>query len=96
MPDFRTSVLELVASDDYRPVKPAVIAKRLGLSSDGLRDLKKTIKHMIKAGELACQYIADHLSYRVVITQDGPAARALELIVRREGLPRSGRPQINP
>ena len=42
------------------------------------------------------EYIADHLSYRVVITQDGPAARALELIVRREGLPRSGRPQINP
>jgi hypothetical protein len=42
------------------------------------------------------QYIANHLSYRVVTTQDGRAARALESLVRREGLPRSGRPQINP
>jgi hypothetical protein len=42
------------------------------------------------------EYIAEHLSYRVVITRDGPAARALEWLVRKEGLPRSGRPQINP
>jgi ribonuclease R len=51
--NLRTSVLQLVTGENYKPVKPAVIAKKLGLSSDGLRDLKKTIKQMIKAGELA-------------------------------------------
>lgn len=42
------------------------------------------------------QFIADRLSYRVVVTPDGAAARALESLIRREGLPRSGRPLINP
>lgn len=42
------------------------------------------------------QYVADHLSYRVVVTQDGPSARALETLVRKQGLPRAGRPLINP
>lgn len=41
-------------------------------------------------------YIADHLSYRVVFTPDGPTARTLESVVRKEGLPRAGRAQINP
>lgn len=42
------------------------------------------------------QYVWDHLSYRVVVTRDGPSARALETLVRKEGLPRGGRPMINP
>ena len=42
------------------------------------------------------QYVWDHLSYRVVVTRDGPAARALEPLVRKEVLPRSGRRMINP
>ncbi len=41
-------------------------------------------------------YIHDHLTYRVVLTDSGAAARELEDVVRRTGLPRSGRPQINP
>ena len=42
------------------------------------------------------QYVSDHLSYRVVVTQDGPSARSLETLVRKEGLPYAGRPLINP
>lgn len=42
------------------------------------------------------QYIAEHLSYRVVLTPDGLTARRLEALVRTHGLPRAGRPQINP
>jgi hypothetical protein len=41
-------------------------------------------------------FIHDHLTYRVVITNDGAAARELEARVRRSGLERAGRPQINP
>jgi ribonuclease R len=53
MADLRTSILELVSSDSYKPVKPAVMAKKLGLAEDRVRDIKKTIKQMIKSGEIA-------------------------------------------
>jgi hypothetical protein len=45
---------------------------------------------------LTKQYIRDHLTYRVVVTENGEAARTLEALIRREGLPNSGRPLINP
>ena len=61
--DLRTSVLELVTNDNYQPLKPAVIAKKLGLSKEGVFDLKKTIKRMVKAGELA--WGPSHLVYPV-------------------------------
>jgi hypothetical protein len=41
-------------------------------------------------------FIHDHLAYRVVTTSSGAEARELELRVRRVGLERSGRPDINP
>jgi hypothetical protein len=41
MPNLRTSILELVHSANYQPVKPAVIAKQLGLSGESVRELKK-------------------------------------------------------
>jgi ribonuclease R len=53
MPDLRTKVLQLVASPDYQPVKPTVIAKKLGLANERARDLKKIIKQMVKSGELS-------------------------------------------
>jgi ribonuclease R len=53
MPDLRTAVLELVTSENYQPAKPAVIAKKLGVNTERVRDLKKTIKQMVKAGEIA-------------------------------------------
>lgn len=41
-------------------------------------------------------YIHDHLTYRVVLTDSAGTARQLEALVRRTGLPRAGRPLINP
>ena len=41
-------------------------------------------------------FIHEHLSYRVVVTASGADARTLEARVRREGLPRTGRPLVNP
>ncbi len=52
MSDLRADVLGFVSAPNYKPVKPATMAKRMGLSEDRIRDLKKTIKQMIKAGEL--------------------------------------------
>ena len=42
------------------------------------------------------RYIHDHLTYRVAVTDSTAMARDLERLVRHDGLPRSGRPQINP
>lgn len=41
-------------------------------------------------------FIHEHLTYRVVMTSSGEDARLLEAHVRRAGLARSGRPEINP
>jgi hypothetical protein len=40
--------------------------------------------------------IHERLTYRVVVTDSGASARALELHVRRNGLPKAGKPVINP
>jgi hypothetical protein len=42
------------------------------------------------------RFIAEHLSYRVALTDNGSDARALEAIIKRDGLPDVGRPLINP
>src|SRR6478672_10737901 len=51
--DLRSAVLAHVNDPNYQPVKPAVIAKKLGLANEAAHELKKTIKRMVKAGELA-------------------------------------------
>jgi ribonuclease R len=61
MPDLRSSVLDYVAKPNYHPVKPAVIAKKLGLSNESSQELKRLIKRLVKAGELA--YGPSHLVY---------------------------------
>jgi ribonuclease R len=50
--NLRDAVLELVSSANYQPVKPGVIAKKLGLSGESTRELKKVVKQLVKAGEL--------------------------------------------
>lgn len=42
-------VLQLIRSDDYRPIKPRAIAKKLGMLDDE-RSVKKAIKKLIKQG----------------------------------------------
>ena len=49
---LRKTVLEHVNNPNYQPVKPAVIAKQLGLAGEAVHELKKTIKQMVKAGEV--------------------------------------------
>jgi ribonuclease R len=53
MPSLRLTILEHVNDPNYQPVKPAVIAKQLGLAGEATQELKKAIKRMVKAGELS-------------------------------------------
>jgi ribonuclease R len=57
--EIEQELLELIKQPGYRPVKPRVIAKRLKLGEDELRDLKRAIKRLLKAGKVT--YGANHL-----------------------------------
>src|ERR1044072_2928054 len=57
--DLAAAVLTHVNRSDYRPVKPRVIAKQLGIDEDSFRSLQKTIKSLVKQGKLS--FGASHL-----------------------------------
>lgn len=58
-PELERAVLDLVRSDNYQPIKPKVIAKKLRLDDEQFRELKRTIKWLVKQGKLT--YGAHHL-----------------------------------
>jgi hypothetical protein len=53
------AVLQHVLRPGYQPVKPRVIAKKLGLEKDLAAEVKKSIKRLVRAGRLV--YGASHL-----------------------------------
>lgn len=50
--DLAARVLAFVAQPNYQPVKPRVLAKKLGLAKEQQDELKKTIKRLVKQGRL--------------------------------------------
>ena len=50
--DLERRLLEYVSATNYQPVKPGIIAKKLKLSDEETRELKKTIKRLVKRGYL--------------------------------------------
>lgn len=46
-------LLEYVQRPNYRPVKPKVIAKKLELTEDQVGELRRAIRQLVKAGQLA-------------------------------------------
>ena len=73
MPDLESRILDHVNQPNYQPVKPRVIAKKLGIAADNLADFKRVLKRLVKQGRLA--YGASHLVLPVAV---GHAARANE------------------
>jgi ribonuclease R len=62
MPDRRDDILAHVNHPNYRPVKPKVIAKKIGAAEEGAAEaVRKTIKRMVKEGLLA--FGPEHLVY---------------------------------
>ena len=61
--EFRAQLLQRVLAHiqatDYRPVKPRVILKQLGLNADHRSDLKRVLKRLVQQGQVA--YGPDHL-----------------------------------
>ncbi|MCA9142073.1 MAG: ribonuclease R [Planctomycetales bacterium] len=71
------AVLAFVSRPNYQPVKPRVIAKKLGLPKERISEVRKAVKKLAKKGKLA--YGANHL----VTAASGKAS---------SGKPRSGKP----
>ena len=57
--ELEQAVLEFVNRPNYKPVKPRIIAKRLGFDEAAAVELKRTVKRLMKSGRLA--YGQDHL-----------------------------------
>jgi ribonuclease R len=70
MSDLETRILDHVNQPNYQPVKPRVIAKKLGIAADAVADFKRVLKRLVKQGRLA--YGSSHLVLPVV----GHAVRA--------------------
>ena len=60
--DLPELILRLVNSPDYRPVKPKLIAKQLGLPKERARELRKAIKRLAREGKIS--YGEKHLVKR--------------------------------
>ncbi len=75
--ELESTVLNHVNRKEYRPVKPRVIAKQLGLiSDDQLHELKRAIKRLTKSGKIL--YGSGHLimalpAAAAVVAADAPA-----------------------
>jgi ribonuclease R len=61
MHNIRENILEHVNRPNYQPVKPAVIAKKLGLTGDEAQEVKRTIKRLVKEKQIA--YGPSHLVF---------------------------------
>lgn len=57
--DLEQQILAFVGREGYKPVKPRVIAKRLGLDKEAAVELKRTIKRMVRRGQIG--YGSNHL-----------------------------------
>ena len=57
--ELENTLLTHVRGPNYRPVKPRVLLKQLNLLEEQFRDLKMTVKRLVKKGQLS--YGANHL-----------------------------------
>ncbi|MDE0735181.1 MAG: ribonuclease R [Pirellulaceae bacterium] len=51
--NLEQQLLEHVRAENYRPVKPRVIARQLNLPEERFSELRRTLKKLVKRGELA-------------------------------------------
>src|SRR3954452_10400378 len=58
---LQEQVVALVMRDDYKPVKPKAIARKLGLDSVATRAIKKAIRFLAQAGRV--RYGANHVVF---------------------------------
>jgi ribonuclease R len=78
--NLETIVLRHVLRENYQPVKPRVIAKQLKLDAEGVDELKRIIKRLVKRGQLA--YGAKHIVHRG--PAQGPRTEAVPILASED------------
>jgi len=58
-PELQSAIVDLVNRPDYQPVKPRVIAKRLGLPKEEVADVRRMVKRLVKQGLVS--YASNHI-----------------------------------
>src|SRR5690348_8323980 len=53
MSDLLTRIVHAVTRPSYTPVKPKVLARRLGVTDDTYPEFRRTLREMIRDGRLA-------------------------------------------
>ena len=57
--ELQSAIVDLVNRPDYQPVKPRVIAKRLGLPKEEAADVRRAVKRLTRQGLVS--YAANHI-----------------------------------
>ena len=57
--ELQSAIENFVNQPDYQPVKPRVIAQRLGLPKEEATDVRRAVKRLVRQGKLA--YASNHL-----------------------------------
>ena len=50
---LKSQILELINAPNYQPIKPKVIAKKLGVSHDDAHVVRRLVKRLAKDGHVA-------------------------------------------
>src|SRR5579872_4619775 len=53
MPDLQSQILHAVSARSYIPVKSKALAKRLGIANDTYPEFRKTVRELIRSGQLS-------------------------------------------
>ncbi|MDZ4656257.1 MAG: ribonuclease R [Bythopirellula sp.] len=61
MQEYEDAILRYVNDPKYRPVKPGVMAKSLGLEGDDIQRFKRVVKQLVKTGKIV--YGPSHLVF---------------------------------
>ena len=57
--ELQSAIVTFVNQPDYQPVKPRVIARRLGLPKEESADVRRAVKLLVRQGKLS--YASNHL-----------------------------------
>ena len=57
--ELQSAIVDLVNRSEYQPVKPRVIAKRLGLPKEEVADVRSMVKRLVKQGLVT--YASNHI-----------------------------------
>ena len=71
-PELQTAIVDLVNRPDYQPVKPRIIAKRLGLPPEEAADVRRMVKRLVKQGLVT--YASNHIVRPVAKDKPSPPA----------------------